>query len=104
MSASREVSSTASMRWPHKRLVIAITQKLQRAAIGAANGPGLIKREHALARRADEFGEAVKAQHAKFLAGLEQRAVLDVLRGDIDERESVGLRSRGGAGDVERRE
>src|ERR1700733_9092920 len=87
-----------------KRLVSAVTQKLQRRAIGAADVACFIKCQHPLAGCAHEFGATVKAQHPEFAAGLKQSAVLDVLRSEIHERERVCLRARGGAGDVECRE
>ncbi len=89
-------------RLPAHRLVVSIPEQFERGAVGALDEALIVERQHAFARRADEFRTAVKAHHVEFLAGAQQGAVFDVLRRHVDQRQGVGLRTGRGTGDVER--
>ena len=86
------------------RIMAALPEELERRAVDAAHHARVVERQQAFAGRADELRAAVKTRQVQVLAATEQRAVLDVLRRHVDQRQRVALRIRGGPGDIERRE
>ncbi len=87
-----------------QRVVVARTEQLERGAVRAADYAVVVEGQHALARGADKLAAAVEAHQVEVVAGRQQRAVFDVLRRHVDQRQRMALRIGRGAGDVERRE